>query len=665
MKMCNKNTVMKNLYLYTLGFFMLGIIAQGYGQAILKRADEQASLYNYSVARDLYQKAYHKKKTLNAARGVAECNRKIKNYAFAESWYSKVLSDQSHTPQDEYRYAQILIANNKYTEAKEVLQQYLAKNQDNEVVRKMLEGCDSSVIRLNNPVKGKLATMTELNSKNSDWGLVVQKGKYIFASDAGKDSIGKMPSFSLKNVRKNVYGWTGANYLHIYENSGKDTANKLIKEINGDYHTASPSFTADGKTMFYAMTAYVKKRSSFLGKAIPYTMMVAIKYRVWDDAKQSWGEPQDFPYNNLLGYSVGDPFISADGNTLYFVSDMSGGKGGTDIYYSKRDVNGKWGTPVGLYGDINTAGNERTPYVDGDGNFYFSSDGRAGFGGLDIYKGTQQGDNKWKVTNVGAPVNSSQDDFAPFWSNSQTLYFSSDRPGGKGYDDIYRFDFAPMVVPVPRPIFMLTGKVLNKANNLSIPEAVVTLVNKNTGVEIKGLTNTQGEFHFGLDSSTDYEINVAKTDYANVRDERLTTKGLTESKTLNKTLYMLQVADKHKPIAVKLENIYFDLDKSDIRPDAAVELDKLVTIFNDNPTWKIEMGSHTDSRADDAYNMKLSQRRAASTVKYLVQHGIAADRLTAKGYGETQLVNGCRNGVKCTEEEHQLNRRTEFKVLEQ
>ncbi|MDI3321452.1 OmpA family protein [Pinibacter soli] len=656
---------MKNLYIYTLGFFMLGIIAQGYGQAILKRADEQASLYNYSVARDLYQKAYKKKKTLNAARGVAECNRKIKNYVFAESWYSKVLSDQSHTPEDEYRYAQVLISNSKYTEAKDVLQQYLSKGQNNELAKKMLEGCDSSLTQLNRPVKGGLNNMAILNSKNSDWGLVLQKGEYIFASDAGRDSIGETPSFSLKNVRKDVYGWTGANYLHIYENNGTDSVNKLIKEINGDYHTASPSFTADGKTMFYAMTTYVKKRRSFWHKEVPYTMMVAIKYRVWDDSKQSWGEPQNFPYNSLLGYSVGDPFISADGNTLFFVSDMSGGKGGTDIYYSKKDVNGKWGEPVGMSADINTVGNERTPYVGADGNFYFSSDGRAGFGGLDIYKAVKFGGDSWKVTNMGVPVNSSQDDFAPFWASGQTLYFSSDRPGGKGYDDIYRFNFSPEVPPVPKKTFILVGTVLNKTTNLPIPDAVVTLVNKNTGVEVKGLTNQKGEFHFDLDSSTDYEINVAKTDYANVRNENLTTKRLTESKTINKTLYMLQVADRSKPIAIKLENIYFDLDKSDIRPDAAVELDKLVTIFNDNPTWKIEMGSHTDSRADDAYNMKLSQRRAASTVKYLVQHGIAADRLTAKGYGETQLVNGCRNGVKCTEAEHQLNRRTEFKVLEQ
>jgi outer membrane protein OmpA-like peptidoglycan-associated protein len=656
---------MKKLYTYTLGFFMLGVVAQGYGQAILRRADEQATLYNYSVARDLYQKSYKKKKTLSAARGAAECNRKIKNYVFAESWYILVMADKDHTPEDEYRYAQVLMANNKYNEAKGVLQQYLSKNQDNAVAQKMLEGCDSSVTRLNNPVKGKLNNMADLNSKNSDWGLVVQKSNYIFASDAGRDSIGHVPFFSSKNVRKSVYGWTGAGYLHIYENSGKDTVKNLMKEINGDYHTASPSFTADGKTMFYAMTTYVNKKSSFLGKQIPYTMMIAMQYRIWDDVKQAWGEAQNFPYNSLLGYSVGDPFISADGNTLYFVSDMSGGKGGTDIYYCKKDANDKWGDPIGMSGDINTAGNERTPYIDSEGNFYFSSDGRAGFGGLDIYKGVQLKNNTWKVTNVGAPVNSSQDDFAPFWLNSQTLYFASDRPGGKGYDDIYRFDFVKESVP-PKLAFDLAGVVLNKTTNLPIADAVVTLINKNTGVEVKGLTNKQGNFQFALDSATDYEINVAKTDFANIRNENLTTKGLKESKTINKTLYMLQIADdKHKPIAIKLDNIYFDLDKADIRPDAAAELDKLLIILIDNPTWKVEMGSHTDSRANDAYNMKLSQRRAASTVKYLVQHGIAADRLTAKGYGETQLVNGCKNGVKCTEAEHQLNRRTEFKVLEQ
>lgn len=649
---------------------MLGLIAQGYGQAILSRADEQAALFNYSVARDLYQKSYNKKKTLNAARGAAECNRKIKNYVFAESWYNVVMSDKGHTSEDEYCYAQVLIANSKYKEAKEVLQQYLPKSQDNEIAKKMLEGCDSSVIWLNHPVNGVLDNMGELNSRNSDWGLVIQKSKYIFASDVGKDTIGNVPLFSSKNVRKNVYGWTGTDYLHIYENNGKDSVNKLMSEINnGDYHTASPSFTADGKTMFYSMTTYVNKRGSFLSKEVPYTMMIGIKYRVWNDATESWGEPQNFPYNSLLGYSVGDPFISADGNTLFFVSDMTGGKGKTDIYYCKKDENGKWGEPVGMPSEINTTGNERTPCIGLDGAFYFSSDGRAGFGGLDIYKAVQSGGNTWKVTNIGTPVNSSRDDFAPFWSGSQTLYFSSNRPEGKGNDDIYRFDFARELVPTqsaPRLSFNLDGIVLNKATNLPIADAVVRLVNKNTGVEVKGLSKNQGDFHFTLDSSADYEINVTKTDYANIRNENLTTKGLNETKTINKTLYMLQVADNaHKPIAIKLDNIYFDLDKSDIRPDAAIELDKLVKIFNDNPTWKIEMGSHTDSRGNDMYNIKLSQRRAASTVQYLVQHGIAPDRLEAKGYGETQLVNSCRNGMKCSEAEHQMNRRTEFKVLEQ
>lgn len=661
---------MKKSYILAASLLLLSAGTQvSYGQYILDKANEQAAVYNYSVAKELYENAYAKKPTVDAARGVAESYRHMKNYVWAESWYSKVVANKEHVPEDEYRYAEVLIANSKYSEAMNMLQQYKTKKPDDITAQKMYEGCALAGDRLQNPVKGSLSNMAAFNSKNSDWGLVQYKGKFIFSSDDSKDSIGHIPGYSTKNVRKNVYGWTGAGYLHLYESNGKDTIKTLLKDVNGDYHTASPSFTADGKTMYYAVTSYVKKSRSFLGKEEPYTMNVQIKCREWDESKQAWGQEKDFPYNSGLNYSVGDPFISADGNTLYFVSDKENGSGGTDIYYSQKDVSGKWGEPINMGGEINTAGNERTPFIDSDGNFYYSSDGMAGMGGLDIYKAVRRQNGGWLVTNMGSPINTAQDDFAPYLSDAQTLYFASDRPGGKGYDDIYKFDITKILH------FSLTGNVFNKDTKRPISDAVVTLVNQTTGVEIKNVTNSRGAFSFGLDESNDYAIKVVKTDYANLREENLTTKGLTESETIHRDLYLLQVATSgvdtstgvvtHDPKAVKLENIYYDLDKWNIRPDAKPELDKLVQLLKDNPTWKVELGSHTDSRANDAYNLKLSQRRAESVVSYLVQKGIDKKRLTAKGYGETQPVNGCVNGVKCTEAEYQMNRRTEFKVLEQ
>ena len=625
------------------------------GQYVLKQANGKALLYNYSQAIPLYTKAYKKKKTIDAARGLAESFRLIKDYVFAESWYAKVVAFKEHTPEDKFHYAEVLMNNSKYAEAREVLQQYLLQKPGDAVAQNMHKGCSNALDWLTNPMRGNLENIQALNTQWSDWSTAFDNDKIIFASDRPYDSLRRAEFFRNSNIKKASYTWTGESYLHLYESNGKDSADAklLSRNINGDFHSASASYTSANDAMYYAVTTLEKKKRSFLGKEDPYTLNIEIlEYK--KDTSGRWNRSAPFPFNAIFNYSVGDPWISADGKRLYFVANFDGkGFGGTDIYYSDLNENGSWNDPVNMGQEINTAGDERTPFFDKEGIFYFASNGRAGMGGLDIYKSVKNG-NEWVINNFGSPVNSPQDDFAPAFTGNK-FYFSSNRLGGKGSDDIYSFDVVKDLV------ITLTGKAIDKETNAPLSNAIITLVNKKTGTPVNTVTDENGNYRFRLDNDTEYDLSVAKTDYATVKGIPVSIKDVNESSEIRQDISLAKV-ELNKPW--KIENIYFDLDKWAIRPDAAKELDKLVKLLSDNPTWQVEMSSHTDSRASDAYNIKLSQRRAESTVAYLISKGIDKERLSAKGYGETKLVNKCSNGVSCTDEEHQANRRTEFTVLD-
>lgn len=633
-------------------------------QYVLKQAKDQDSLYNYVRAIPLYEKAYKKKPTAGAARGAARAYDKQRNFVLAESWYAKLVALKDHTPQDELHYAESLISNGKYSEAKAVLLKLdtseIAVNDT--LLSRMIAGCDSAVYWNANPMAGKLINLEKLNSAQSDWSAINYNGKIIFASDRPTKLKKKQPFFRNTNLSPLTYGWTGDSYQHIYSGDANDSASiamfdtAIIKEY---YHSAVASFTADGKEMFFAITRYVKKKAKFVGVEHPYILNIEIYYTALDSVKNKWQEPKRFPYNDILQNSVGDPFIAPDGKTLYFVSDAAwNNKGGTDIYYCKRISDTSWEEPVNMGDSINTPGNERTPFFDNKGNLYFASDGHTGMGGLDIYKATPDGNGNWTVVNAGAPINSPQDELTPFFTKNYRGYFASNRLSGKGSDDIYRFD--------PALIFRLEGEVLYVKTNEPIGNAEVTLTNHNTNTPVKVVTGADGTFSFILDSVTAYQLAALKPGYTPSATESLTTVGLEESTVIHKTLYLdLIPPPPPPPVPVTtIEPIYYNFDKSNIRPDAINPLDHIVQLMIENPGWKLEISSHTDSRGSDSYNMKLSQRRAASVMKYLAEHGIDVNRLTAQGFGETRLVNNCSNGVPCSAAAHQLNRRSEFVVQE-
>jgi peptidoglycan-associated lipoprotein len=628
-------------------------------QYILKAADIQYELFNYHKAIDLYEQAYRKKAILHAAERLAECNALIHNYKQTESWYAMVTGMAESNMESHLRYAQSLQNNSKYSEAKAEYQQYadLNKAVTPEQRNLWMMSCDSAMIWMKNPKSSVIKNELNLNSPQSDWGAVVYQRKVVFASDRNSglaDANKKHRPFlkfdGAKIPDKPIYGWTGNGYLRLYT-ADRDTGIATLFPLNTgtEYHVGPANFTSDGQEMYFTLTRIPRKPEYVKGKTA--TINVEIYSSRKDVISGKWGMPVPFKYNNVNEWSVGDPFITADGRKLYFSSTMPGGKGGVDLYVCSRNDTGEWNNPINL--SVNTPGNERCPYFDTDSNFYFSSDGYVGMGGLDVFKANSKDGNLGIPRNLGYPLNSPQDDFSYTTTSDTSGYLSSDRVGGLGNDDIYSF-YEPKEILVLR----LAGTVYDKKTHVPLANAIVSLINNN-GSSLKVETDESGAFKFNLEAASAYNLTGDKTAFRGDQAE-VTTYDLHKSSTVYKDLY-LEAIQINK--AIRLENIYYDFDKWNIRADAAIELDKLVKIMQDNPTIWIELGSHTDSRGNDAYNMTLSQKRAESAVQYILSRGINRNRITAKGYGETQLLNKCANEVSCTIPEHQLNRRTAFKIV--
>ncbi|GAA4306714.1 OmpA family protein [Mucilaginibacter gynuensis] len=629
-------------------------------QSALKQADEQYNLYNYSKAVGYYLKAYKKDSTLYIAEHLANSYRLMDDYNNAETWYAKAAATKGSGADVFLKYGDILKSNGKYIEAKVQYTRYyvLRTDVDKNQLRVLTAGCDSAVKWMKSPTGVDLKNEQTLNSAESDWGASNYGNNIVFTSDRfGKKGGPQHPRKKgllyfdqHKGPDTEIYGWTGDNYLKLYQ-AGKtgnstDTVNFFPFSAGTEYHVSAPSFTADGNEMYFTLT---KIPAQWNDTARIKTIKLEIYSSKKNAGANTWSAPVPFKYNNQNQYSVGDPFITPDGKTLYFVSDMPGGLGGTDIYYSQKDSEGNWGGPVNLK-SVNSTGNERTPFIDENKDIYFSSDNGITLGGLDIFKAIHTTDDKFgPKQNLRYPVNSPRDDFAYVVYGGTTGYLSSNRLGGVGSDDIYSFTQKPVAA------IRLEGVVYDKKSRQPVANSLVTL--SKVG---RVTTNATGRFSFNLQENADYTLRGEKATYLS-DNQLVSTKGITENKTIRKDLYIDKI-ELNK--AIKIENIYYDFDKSNIRPDAAVELDKLIKVLKDNPNIDIEIGSHTDSKGNDAYNMALSQRRANSVVQYLITvGGIDESRLSSRGYGESRLLNRCSNGVDCSPAEHQLNRRTEFTIV--
>lgn len=648
-----RNTII--FVLFAIAYFLPASITKA--QYVLKEADAQFELYNYEKAIQLYTQAYQKKKSLKATERLAECYRQLRDFKQAASWYALLTQMGGAQPEAYRAYAEMLRANSKYTEAKEQYGKYdrLVKQPTPELsaqIAKWIVSCDSAVSWMANPKKVEIIAETAINSKKSDWAAIPYANGLVFTSDrdynVAAEKVAKpfLKFDSRQQLPSNkIYGWTGNGYLKLFQQDDKGAVSLFPLPIEGSgYHVGSATFSADGQEVYFTLSRIPKNLRSEKDKPNTINIEIYSSYKKGD----TWSEPEPFRYNNVLEWSVGDPFLSPDGKQLYFVSNMPGGKGGTDIYVCNRNAEGKWGAALNLF-MVNSIGNERSPWVQGD-IMYFSSDAGIGMGGLDIFRANAK---TGLVSNLGYPFNSPQDDFAFRLTGKLKGYFSSNREGGMGSDDIYSF------VEQEKPMVLVQGKALDKESGKPLANALITL-RKVGGTPVKLQTENDGTYKYSLEEGADYELMIDKSNY--ISNAMKFNASATGKGVMDQPLYLERIV-VDQPI--RIENIYYDFNKSNIRKDAAVELDKLVALMKQNPTIWIELGSHTDSRGDDQFNLRLSQARANAAVKYIVSKGIDKVRISAKGYGETKPVNQCVNGVKCSVQEYQLNRRTEFTVVKQ
>lgn len=645
---------MKKIYVIILLISLMPALA--FAQS-LKQAQKAMDRYDYTTAVQILKKAVsdaidHDEAVLM----LAECYRMQRDIFNTKAWYANAVTIPNVKPEAFLYYGQALQATGDYSLARQMFQKYESMA-GNGKGRRFAIACDSVL----GPWKGikptfQINNVHTINTAQSDFGAAFYNDGLIFASDY-------MPPTSNKQ-----YGWTGRGYLDImqsfptapeefYGEMGKPS--KFAKEFNQMYHDGPASFDKAGSVVFITRT-----NTDEAAKKDGYKTNLLKLFFAEKQANGEWGKLQAFKLNSPE-YSVGHAALSPDGKTLYFVSDMPGGEGGTDIYKCEKQGEG-WGPAVNLGKTINTPENEMFPWISDEGKLFFSSSGHPGYGALDVFCSKPTGSGWSTPKNLKTPVNSSFDDFAfAYAPQATTGFFSSNRPGGEGNDDIYAFKYVepePEIVKpgdVKIPGAFLTGVVKDKTTGNPLENATVFAFNPNNGKVLVLKTGPDGVYKGEVDRPGDYVVKAMKptftpdcTPFAIHKVEP----GKTYEAPRPLLLDKLELNR-----AFKIDNIYYDLDKYFIRDDAKPELDKLVTLMKQNPI-NVELGSHTDSRASFAYNEKLSQNRAEAAVDYIVSRGIDRSRITAKGYGENQLTNKCADGVACTEEEHQQNRRTEFKI---
>jgi len=571
----------------------------------------------------------------------------------AAKWYGELYSlAPDLTPENYYRYAQSLKSIKEYEKADQMMTKFSQMN------------TNDSRAKLATDQKDYLAII----KKNSGRYIIEDAGINTEYSDFGSSFFGDKIVFSSARPNGKVFedkdSWTGEGFTNLYmanksDNGALSSAEHVSGNINSKYNESTATFTKDGETVYFTRNNYLEKKGKDKNGSINLKIYRAtLKQGKWDKITE-------LPFNSD-NYNVAHPALSPDNKYLYFASDMPGTFGQSDIYKVAIHLDGSFGTPENLGDIINTEGRETFPFMTEDNELYFSSDGHPGLGGLDVFVYKVETD-KWykKVLNVGELLNSSKDDFG-FLINSVTKlgYFTSNRDGGIGSDDIYKFkEIKKIQYPCEQ---FLAGKVTDKASGISLEGAKVTLYDNEYKMLKVIMADKDGKFDFGaIECNSKYHIKTENETYTTIE---VPVAIASESGTtfvplmLDKAIKELKLGDD-LAIVLELKTILFDVNKSNIRPDAAIELAKILDAMEQNPNIKVDIRSHTDSRNTADYNRKLSDRRAKSTMAWLVKNGISKSRLTAKGYGESQLLNKCSDGVKCSEAEHQVNRRSEFIIV--
>ena len=630
--------------IYTL-LYILSITCCSFGQGVkLAKADKKYEKYAYIDAIEIYEKVAEKGyKSVDLFQKLGNAYYFNGNLDKAAKSYDALFAlNEEVAPEYYFRYAQTLKAIGNYEKSNQYMELFAAKTNDS---RGKLFLQNKNYLNDIDVNTGKyILDTTTINSEFYDYGTSFFGNKIVFTS-----------SRSDGNQYTKIHDWTKQTFTDLFivsmDAEGKlEQVENFSKTINTKFNESSPVFTKDGKTMYFTRNNYNdgKKRKSD-------DKVILEKIYKAELVNNEWTNITELPFSND-NYKTAHPALSPDEKTLYFASNMPGSYGNSDLYKVSIDKNGKFGTPENLGPTINTEGRETFPFIDANNNLIFASDGHLGLGGLDIFEAKANGKSFEKPINIGKPVNSTKDDFG-YVVNSENLgFFSSNRDGGKGFDDIYTFKICT---------HMLTGIITDAETKEILPNAKVTLFDDKMTIISETIASEKGIYQFKIECNKKYYVRASKETY-NTNEKSFDAVSIIGTSTLDielkRNVFPIEVGtDLAKLFNISI--IYFDLDKWNIRPDAAEDLEKIIQVLHQYPAMTIDIRSHTDSRQTHKYNEQLSDKRANSTLEFIVNNGIARNRLTAKGYGETQLLNNCADNQPCSEEEHQKNRRSEFIVV--
>lgn len=619
-------------------------------------ADKNFDNYSYVDAIATYEKVAEKGyKDEKMFQKLGDSYFFIADLIKAEKWYSALFEmNPVQEPEYYYRYSQSLKAVGNYAKADKMLEQFIAKSATDQ--RGKLFASQRDYLNDIKENSGKYEIFDAgINSPYSDYGSAYYNNTLLFAS--ARDTGG---------VAKKVFKWNNESFTNLYSSQistdgsvGKPEV--FNKNINSRFHESTPVFTKDGQTMYFTRNNYLNGKKQKDSRRV-----VLLKLYKATNENGKWVNVQELPFNSNE-YSVAHPALSVDEKTLYFASDMPGTKGLSDLFKVSINANDTYGTPENLGLPINTESRETFPYISPDNKMYFASDGHPGLGGLDVFVMDLSSKTPGStIENIGAPINSTQDDFSfVIDAENKKGFVTSNREGGLGSDDIYRFN----KFPVPVCNQALQGVIKDQDTGLVLANAKISLFDSNFNLIQEITTPLSGAYSFEVQCGKAYYLRGEKPEYETKENK------IVIAKVSGVTQGPLALAPRKRAIDVgtdlartlDIPILYFDLDKSFIRKDAAFELEKVLAVMQQYPKMTIDIRSHTDCRQTIAYNQALSDRRANATKAWLIKNGIAANRLTAKGYGESQLVNDCgcepTNKSNCTEEQHQANRRSEFLIV--
>ncbi|WP_055411932.1 OmpA family protein [Nonlabens sp. YIK11] len=625
------------------------------------KAEREYDKYAFIDSREIFEKMANKGfKSVEIFSKLGDTYYFNNDYQNALKWYNQLFKLDNETIPSEYyfRYAQALKSDRQYAKADRLLKTFAVKGEKDSRLQSLENA--PNYLTIVDFQKGRFEVEpVSINTNYQDFGTAYYGPAQVVFASARDTGV----------FYKRRHSWNEKPFLDLYvadrdQQGNMSNVEKFDSRINSIFHESTPTFSKDLNTVYFTRNNY---EDGTLGKDDERVSRLQIFKSERKDGK--WSEPQAVEFAEG-GFSTSHPALTPDGKTLYFSSDMPGTMG-TESTFKETDI---WRVTIeddGSYSDlenvsiVNTEGRESYPYISRSGNLYFASNGLQGLGGLDIFVSTINKDGSLSnPVNIGEPANSPDDDFAFIVDESvNTGYFSSNRVSQGENDDIYRFVQIEDLRETCEQI--ITGTVTNAITKEALEDAMISVVDINNNIVVTRRSDRNGKYALKLECDKTFFIRAEKREF-NTAEELVntpTTTGVIEvDLALDPESYKGRVGDDLAKL-LNLNPIYFDFDMSFIREDAELELQKVLSVLEDNPTMTIDIRSHTDSRGTKSYNERLSDRRAASTRNYLISKGIDEARLTSKGYGESQLVNKCSDGVECTEEQHQDNRRSEFIII--